>query len=197
MGQQRKTLTPERSPAHKWGWELRTRRDNAGLSLAALGTLTRFDRSYLARAERGDQFPSQDAAEACDRALNAGGELTRQWHQANQEHRQGAPVANATGAPAPADAAELPPFNEHASCPKCLSDAVRVTYHPAPAGGHPCHAPASPAAGEHLCRTCERCGHGWSEATAHTPTAHRPRLHLVKNQDRPPVPEATTYSKSM
>ncbi|HVT71276.1 MAG TPA: helix-turn-helix transcriptional regulator [Trebonia sp.] len=133
MGQQRKALTPERSPAHRWGWELRTRRDNAGLSLAALGNLTRFDRSYLARAERGEQFPSRDAAEACDRALSAGGELTRQWHQASQERKQGALAANAARVPAPASTAELPPFNEHASCPKCLSDAVRVTYHPAPA----------------------------------------------------------------
>jgi transcriptional regulator with XRE-family HTH domain len=195
MGQQRKTLTPERSPAHRWGWELRNRRDQAGLSLAGLGTLTRFDRSYLARAERGDQFPSQDAAEACDQALSAAGELARQWHQANQERRQGAPAANATGAPA--SAAELPPFNEHASCPKCLSDAVRVTYHPAPAGGYPCHTPASPAPGEHLCRTCERCGHGWCETTADTQTAPRPRLVLVQNQDQPPVSEATPYSKSM
>jgi hypothetical protein len=73
---------------------------------------------------------------------------------------------------------------------------VRVTYHSAPAGGYLCQAPGSLAVGEHLCRACERCGHGWCEATADA-AAHRPRLHLVKNQDPPPDPEATTYSKSI
>lgn len=89
MGQKRKALTPERSLVHKWGAELRSHRDHSGLSLAGLGELAKYDRSYLARLERGEQFPSEDAAMACDRALEAKGELVRLWKAADQERRQG------------------------------------------------------------------------------------------------------------
>lgn len=96
MGQKRKDLTPERSPQHRWGAELRALRDRKGLSLAQLGELAKFDRSYLARLERGDQFPSENAAKACDRALSADGELVRSREAADLERRQGkAHVANA------------------------------------------------------------------------------------------------------
>lgn len=95
MGQKRKKLTPERSPQHRWGAELRALRDGKGLSLAELGGLAKFDRSYLARLERGDQFPSENAAKACDRVLGAGGELIRSREAAARERRQGKPhVAN-------------------------------------------------------------------------------------------------------
>jgi transcriptional regulator with XRE-family HTH domain len=180
MGQQRKTLTPERSAQDRWGWELRTRRDRAGLSLAALGTLARFDRSYLARIERGDQFPSENAARACDRVLSADGELIRQWREADRGRRRRPPVVVAVTAAEPASAGELPPFSEHAECPKCASGTVAVTYHAAPAGGFPCEAPARPAPGEHLCRACGQCGYGWCEATAEARPASRPALRLVK-----------------
>ncbi len=175
MGQQRKALTPDRSAAHRWGWELRARRDQAGLSLAGLGALARFDRSYLARAERGDQFPSQDAAEACDRVLSADGELVRQWHEADAERRRTPPVVAIVTAAEPASAAELPPFSGQSGCPKCVSGTVAVVYHAAPAGGFPCQAPALPMAGEHLCRVCQRCGYGWCEATADTRARRPPR----------------------
>jgi hypothetical protein len=36
MGQQRSTMAPERPTAHRRGWELRARRDRAGLSLASV-----------------------------------------------------------------------------------------------------------------------------------------------------------------
>lgn len=38
MGQQRRALTPERLTQDRWGWELRARRDRAGLSVAALSS---------------------------------------------------------------------------------------------------------------------------------------------------------------
>jgi transcriptional regulator with XRE-family HTH domain len=96
VGQKRKDLTPERSPQHRWGAELRALRDREGLSLAQLGDRARFDRSYLARLERGDQFPSDKAAKECDRVLGAGGELVRLREAADRERRQGkAHVANA------------------------------------------------------------------------------------------------------
>jgi transcriptional regulator with XRE-family HTH domain len=180
MGQQRKTLTPERSAQDRWGWELRARRDRQGLSLAELGGLARYDPSYLARLERGVQFPSENAARACDKALSADGELIRLRQAADRERRQGPPAVTAVIAPEPAGAENLPPFGEDAGCLKCASGTVRVTYHADSTGGFPCGTPGRAAAGEHLCRACERCGYGWCEAPADTRPARRPALRLVK-----------------
>ena len=88
MGWERRVLTPELSAVHRWGSRLRALRDERGLSLAALGTLARYDPSYLGRLERGDQVATLSAAEACDRALAADGELTRLWHVADLERRR-------------------------------------------------------------------------------------------------------------
>ena len=88
MGRTRRVLTPERSAVHRWGAELRARRDERGLSLAGLGRLARYDASYLSRLERGDQFATLAVAEACDRVLGAGGELVRSWHAADRDRRQ-------------------------------------------------------------------------------------------------------------
>ena len=88
MGRKRRVLTPERSAVHRWGAELRARRDERGLSLAGLGRLARYDASYLGRLERGDQFATLAVAQACDRVLDAGGELVRSWHAADRERRQ-------------------------------------------------------------------------------------------------------------
>lgn len=160
MGQQRKTLTPERSAQDRWGWELRTRRDNAGLSLAALGTLARFDRSYLARIERGDQFPSENAARACDQVLSADGELIRQWREADRERSRRPPVVAVVTAAESASAQELPPFSGHTGCPKCAGGTVAVIYHAAPAGGFPCEAPPA------RCRASTCAGPAGSAGTA-------------------------------
>ena len=94
MGRKRRVLTPERSAVHRWGSELRARRDERGLSLAGLGRLARYDASYLGRLERGDQFATLAVAEACDRVLGAGGELVRSWQAADRERRDvGGPAA--------------------------------------------------------------------------------------------------------
>jgi transcriptional regulator with XRE-family HTH domain len=77
MGRERRVLTPERSAVHRWGAQLRARRDDRGLSLAALGRLAQYDASYLARLERGDQAATLPVAKACDRALDAEGDLVR------------------------------------------------------------------------------------------------------------------------
>ena len=98
MGRKRRVLTPERSAVHRWGSELRARRDERGLSLAGLGRLARYDASYLGRLERGDQFATLAVAEACDRVLGAGGELVRSWHAADRERRHAdGPGAGAAG----------------------------------------------------------------------------------------------------
>lgn len=173
MGQRRNALTPERSAAHQWGWEPRARRDRTGLSLAGLGRLVTYDPGYLGRLERGEQFPSENAARACDTALGAGGELARLRAEADAERRQ---AARATATlPETGAAGSLPPFDEHATCAKCGCSVVSVAYHAAPASGFPCA--SSP--GEHLCRTCERCGYAWREATIAARPGHHPRVRLV------------------
>ena len=103
MGRKRRILTPDRSSVHRWGSELRARRDEHGLSLAALSRLARYDASYLGRVERGDQFATLPVAEACDRVLGAGGELVRLWHDADRDRRRpDGPGAQAAGGGLPA-----------------------------------------------------------------------------------------------
>ena len=110
MGRKRRVLTPERSAVHRWGSELRARRDERGLSLARLGRLARYDASYLGRLERGDQFATLAVAEACDRVLGAGGELVSSWRTADRERRHrddpGAAGQAVSGA-GPVDEADL------------------------------------------------------------------------------------------
>lgn len=88
MGQQRRKLAPGRSVLDLWGAELRAWRDQRGLSLAGLCELIRYDRSYLARLERAERFPPEHVANACDRALEAGGELVRLWQLADAERKR-------------------------------------------------------------------------------------------------------------
>src|SRR5271166_2313480 len=101
MGRKRRVLTPERSAVHRWGSELRARRDQCGLSLAGLGRLARYDASYLARLERGDQFATLAVAAACDQALGADGQLVILWRTADRDRRHLQPGAAAAG-PGPA-----------------------------------------------------------------------------------------------
>ena len=110
MGRKRRVLTPERSAVHRWGAELRARRDERGLSLAGLGRLARYDASYLARLERGDQFATLAVAEACDRVLGAGGELVRSWQAADRDRRRRtvpAAAGQAASGGGPVDEADL------------------------------------------------------------------------------------------
>lgn len=84
MGQQRKVLTPERSPLDLLGAELRANRDRKQLSLASLGARVRYNAGYLGRVERGVQLPTLELMKVCDAELEAGGELVRLWRIANQ-----------------------------------------------------------------------------------------------------------------
>ena len=88
MGRQRRVLTPDRSAVHRWGAQLRALRDERGLSLAGLSRQAQYDAGYLGRVERGDQFATLPVAQACDRVLDAGGELVRAWRDADRERRQ-------------------------------------------------------------------------------------------------------------
>ncbi|GAB3189009.1 helix-turn-helix protein [Micromonospora palomenae] len=77
MGQTPRMLQPSLSERHFFGAELRRLRERANLSQARLGTMIRFSADLVRRVETADRFPSREFVEACDRALAAGGALTR------------------------------------------------------------------------------------------------------------------------
>ncbi|MFG2352019.1 helix-turn-helix domain-containing protein [Streptomyces phaeochromogenes] len=87
MGQQPVELTPDESPWHRWGAELRRSRNARGLSLERLGQRVHVTRSYLSKLERGKQPPSRQIAAACDRELDVCGALVRAWEKAHAEVR--------------------------------------------------------------------------------------------------------------
>jgi transcriptional regulator with XRE-family HTH domain/tetratricopeptide (TPR) repeat protein len=62
-------------PMPEFGAQLRRRREAAGLSLAQFASLTNTSKGHLSKIETGRARVSLSVAEACDRALEAGGEL--------------------------------------------------------------------------------------------------------------------------
>ncbi|MBT2492079.1 helix-turn-helix domain-containing protein [Streptomyces sp. ISL-96] len=77
MGQRPKDLTPYASPNHYLGAEMRAWRVQRGLSLNKLHGIIRYDPSYVARVERGEQAPSPTLVMAYDRAVGANEALVR------------------------------------------------------------------------------------------------------------------------
>ncbi|MEU2167942.1 helix-turn-helix domain-containing protein [Micromonospora chersina] len=77
MGQAPRMLQPSLSERHFFGAELRRLREQANLSQARLGVAIRFSADLVRRVETADRFPSREFVEACDRALAAGGALSR------------------------------------------------------------------------------------------------------------------------
>jgi transcriptional regulator with XRE-family HTH domain len=59
------------------GEELRRRRHERGLSVRALAEMTRYNHVYLWEIETGRKPALSDVMHACDRELEAGGELAR------------------------------------------------------------------------------------------------------------------------
>jgi hypothetical protein len=59
----------------------------------------------------------------------------------------------------------LEPFRPDATCAKCGGEAVSAAWHPCAVAGERCFkgTSAQRVAGEHICRRCDRCGHGWCE----------------------------------
>ncbi|MFJ6167272.1 helix-turn-helix domain-containing protein [Micromonospora orduensis] len=77
MGQTPRMLQPSLSERHFFGAELRRLRERVNLSQARLGAMICFSADLVRRIETADRFPSREFVEACDRALEAGGALTR------------------------------------------------------------------------------------------------------------------------
>ncbi|MFD0580957.1 helix-turn-helix domain-containing protein [Dactylosporangium darangshiense] len=75
MGQQPNVLTPEVSPRHLLGAELRRWRVQRQLSAAKLASLIYVSPDLLLRIERAERRASLELIVACDAALNTGGAL--------------------------------------------------------------------------------------------------------------------------
>ncbi|MGW2544112.1 helix-turn-helix domain-containing protein [Kitasatospora sp. NPDC001574] len=79
MGQRPNDLTPDASPLHRWGYELRQLRQGRRLSLRGLALAALIDHSHLGRFERAERMPDRDQVARLDTALNACGSLVRAW----------------------------------------------------------------------------------------------------------------------
>lgn len=103
MGQRRSVLTPEKSPDHRLGAQLREYRDAAGLSLADLALRVNCNAGFLGRLERADRHASITVIEAIDLELHAEGDLTRLWHEAEEARASGtgSETVSAVVVPAP------------------------------------------------------------------------------------------------
>ncbi len=87
MGQQSKTLTPNLSPRHLLGAELRRWRELRQLSTAKLSNLVYVSQDLLQKVEKAERNASMDLIRSCDDVLNTGGALGRLLDFAlHQEH---------------------------------------------------------------------------------------------------------------
>lgn len=120
-------------PAAQVGQGLCASRDARGLSLARLGELARCDRSYLARLERGEQFPSKNVAKARDEVLGTDGRLLSLWKRGGSLALPGNSGPGRRDSTRSRRCGEPSVFTEDARCLKCTGDAVSVVYHAAPA----------------------------------------------------------------
>ncbi|MFH9439510.1 helix-turn-helix domain-containing protein [Streptomyces rochei] len=82
MGQRKKTLTPDQSPAHRFGYTLREFRDARRYSLRTLAKRAYMSHSKLQKWEEGARPPRDRAeVELVDSLLNAGGVLVDLWER--------------------------------------------------------------------------------------------------------------------
>lgn len=97
MGQRPNELTPDASPWHRWGYELRQFREARGLAQQVLARVALIDRSHIGRFERAERPVPRHAAVRLDQALHTAGALVRGWDRAEIESPQNgsAPVSRA------------------------------------------------------------------------------------------------------
>ncbi|MFI9311490.1 helix-turn-helix domain-containing protein [Streptomyces triculaminicus] len=82
MGQQPNMLTPEQSPQHRFGYELRRLRQSRGLAMRALAAQAFISHSKLQKWENGERPPRDRAeVELVDSLLGAGGILIELWER--------------------------------------------------------------------------------------------------------------------
>ena len=85
MSRPEKTLTPDRSPLDRFGYELRSWRKGRRLSLAKLAKLVHVSDDTLQKVEVAERRPTTDLVRRCDQALDAAGALVRQWELAESQ----------------------------------------------------------------------------------------------------------------
>ncbi|WP_280445116.1 helix-turn-helix domain-containing protein [Nocardia brasiliensis] len=82
------------------GQLLRSLREQAGLSQAQLSDAAHYDKGYISRVENDKQSLSESLAEACDAALETGGQLAARARANAQLRGEVLPVAQLPAAPA-------------------------------------------------------------------------------------------------
>jgi transcriptional regulator with XRE-family HTH domain len=93
MGQPRRgrppnTVDPDASHGARLGFEIRTRRIELDLTLGEFGALTGYTAQYVSEVERAKATPAEPFIVACERALDAHGELEPLLPAALQEREQ-------------------------------------------------------------------------------------------------------------
>ena len=74
-----RALTPERSPAHRLGAELRKYRCERGMTHADLARVVHVSASLLAKVETGLRISTEEVLRECDKHLGTRGELGELW----------------------------------------------------------------------------------------------------------------------
>lgn len=95
MSPPERSLRPERSAQDRFGYELRKRRKERGLSQANLGALLHVSGDLVQKIERGKRRPSHDFGEQSDRVLGAQGSLVLLWEQIEAEAHSSRQADNA------------------------------------------------------------------------------------------------------
>jgi DNA-binding XRE family transcriptional regulator len=81
-------LTPDFSPAHRLGAELREYRCERGHSQKSLGDAVHVSRSLIGAIEAGDRISTAEVIGACDDELGAAGALNALWSAAAESRRK-------------------------------------------------------------------------------------------------------------
>ena len=102
-------LTPDLSPAHRLGAELRAYRRKGRHSQKSLGEAVHVSKTLIGRIEAGERISSAEVIKACDDELGAKGALCDLWRAAaGARRRPGRPAKSAAGARAPEPGASSP-----------------------------------------------------------------------------------------
>ncbi|MDH6137420.1 transcriptional regulator with XRE-family HTH domain [Kitasatospora sp. MAA4] len=85
MGFKPNDLYPERSNRDLYGYEIRSRRYRANMSLTRLADILKFSKSHLARIETAESLPPPGLSEALDAAFGTDGIFVRLYPLARRE----------------------------------------------------------------------------------------------------------------
>ncbi|MDH6579493.1 helix-turn-helix transcriptional regulator [Kitasatospora sp. MAP5-34] len=80
-----KPLQPERSARDLYGYEMRSRREQAGMSLVRLAGIVNHSKSVLGRVETAESMPPPELSAALDSAFGTDGVFTRLYPLARKE----------------------------------------------------------------------------------------------------------------